>query len=277
MKKISETILFFGNEKLATGLTEVKPVIRQAITDAGFELEQIITGPPQTLRPHSAKLAVLAAYGYVVPRSVLDQFSKGILNIHPSLLPQYRGSSPVEQAILDGVTKTGVSIMHLSPKMDEGPIYKQKVVHLTGNETKAELASRLQRLGAELLLQVLPDIIADRLKPRAQPHADRATYTRKLTKADGLIDWRKPALQLEREIRAYAGWPNSRTNLAEREVIITMASVLKRRGSTGKPLIESGKLIIFCGQDALAIEQLKPAGKPQMSAQAFLAGYKNRL
>ena len=105
-------IVFFGNEKLATGIPAPEPLIRQAVEAAGFEIEQIVTGPLTDLRPHEAQLAVLAAYGRMIPQRVLDEFPLGIINVHPSLLPQYRGPTPIEQAMLDGVEKTGVSIMH---------------------------------------------------------------------------------------------------------------------------------------------------------------------
>src|SRR3989338_420589 len=140
-------IVFFGNEKLATGISPVKPVIFDAVLDAGFEIEQHVTGKLTELRPHKSVIAVLAAYGHIIPKSVLDQFTLGIINVHPSLLPLYRGPTPIEQAILDGASKTGVSIMHLTAGMDEGPIYKQKTVRLSGDESKAELTERLQHLG----------------------------------------------------------------------------------------------------------------------------------
>lgn len=284
MKKMSKTIVFFGNEKLATGLPVAKPIIRDALKSAGFEIEQIVTGKLSQLQPHSAKLAVLAAYGRIVPQSVLDEFPLGIINVHPSLLPLHRGPTPIEQAMLDGATKTGVSIMQLTSGMDEGPIYKQKTVHLSGEESKAELTEYLQQIGSELLLDVLPEIINGTLKPHKQPHPNRATYSRKLTKADGVIDWKKPAAQIEREIRAYLGWPSSRTTLAGKDVIITQAHVAGYEfhapggDVVGKSFQTPDNLVgVACGEGVLVIDQLKPAGKPEMTAQAFLAGYKQLL
>ncbi len=270
----AKPIVFFGNEKLATGLPVPRPIIREALVSAGFKIEQHVTGTISELKPHKAKVAVLAAYGHIIPQFVLDQFPRGIINVHPSLLPAYRGPTPIEQAILDGATKTGVSIMRLTAGMDEGPIYKQKTIHLTGKETKIELAEQLHRLGSKLLVEILPAIADSVIKPRQQPHPDRATYSHLLTKADGIIDWRKSALQIEREIRAYAGWPGSHTKLANKDVIITSASVVAQQGKPGQILVEPKKLLIFCGHDALQINCLKPAGKPVMSVQAFLAGYR---
>lgn len=274
--KQSNSVVFFGNEKLATGVS-VQPLIKNALRAAGFELEQIITGPLSELKPHRSQVAVLAAYGHIVPQRVLDEFPLGIINIHPSLLPAYRGPTPIEQAMLDGVNKTGVSIMRLTAGMDEGPIYKQKTVHLIGNETKQDLVTMLQQCGAELLIDALPSIIDQTLPARSQPHPDRATYSSKLSKEDGLIDWNKSADQLEREVRAYAGWPRSSTTLAEKDVIITKAHVLDQSGAPGDISIIDKQLIVFCKTGSLLIEELQPAGKKPMTSQAFLAGYGSRL
>jgi methionyl-tRNA formyltransferase len=277
MKKTSKKIVFFGNEKLATGIPTAKPIIRNAVVAAGFEIEQHITGKLSELLPHEAQLAVLAAYGHIIPGSVLEQFPLGIINVHPSLLPLFRGPTPVEQAILDGVTTTGVSIMRLTAGMDEGPVYKQKSVRLTGKESKAQLATQLQKLGSELLVEVLPEIAAGTLNPRQQPHPDRATYSQLLVKEDGHIDWQKSAQQIEREVRAFAGWPGSRTVIAGKEVIIIAAEVDNAEGAAGTTAVRDKALIVFCGQGSLVIKRLKPAGKSEMTAQAFLAGYGTRI
>lgn len=274
----SNQIVFFGNEKLATGISTPEPLIKMALQRAGFVIEQEITGPLDSLGPHQSKLAVLTAYGGIIPPSVLEQFPDGIINVHPSLLPLYRGSSPIEQAILDGISKTGVTIMRLGEELDEGPIYKQKSLLLSGNETKSELALTLQKMGAEQLVSVLPDIARGRLLPRAQPHPDRATYTPRISKSAGKLDWSKPAHRLEREIRAFAGWPGSTARLGEVEVIITKSHVLPENGPVGKLRIESSfGFCIYCAKEALCIDKLKPVGKNEMSVSEFLAGYRNKL
>ncbi len=274
MKKTSKTVVFFGNEKLATGIAQPERYILEAVQKAGFEIEQIVTGKLSELNPHTSELAILAAYGRIIPQRVLDEFPLGIINVHPSLLPAYRGPTPIEQAILDGETKTGVSIMKLTAGMDEGPVYKQKTVHLTGHEAKTELTDLLQKTGAELLAEVLPQIASSELKPRHQSHPDRVTYSQLLSKEDGLMDWAKPAAQLEREIRAFTGWPKSRTVINDKQVIITKAHVVKKSGTPGAFEVSSKQLIAYCSQNALSLDEIKPAGKNEMSAEAFLAGYK---
>jgi len=282
MKKlIDQPVVFFGNEKLATGDLNVKPLIKKAVEKAGFKLEKIITDPVAELGSHKAQMAVLAAYGHIVPKSVLDQFPLGIINIHPSLLPAYRGPTPIEQAILDGVAKTGVSIMQLTAGMDEGPIYKQKLLHLNGTETKPELVEKLQKLGADMLVEILPSIFNGQLKPRQQPHPDRATYSHKISKADGVIDWHKSAEQIEREVRAFAGWPNSRTTLGGKEVIITQAHTVptsgdEPEGSLNVPTNINAP-VMKTGNGSLCIDRLKPVGKKEMSAAEFLRGYGQNL
>lgn len=278
-----QKVVFFGNEKLATGISQPEPLIKNAVIDAGFEIEQIVTGPLSELAPHEAKIAVLAAYGRLIPQRILDEFPLGIINIHPSLLPQYRGTAPIEQAILDGLEKTGVSIMRLTAGMDEGPIYKQKTVHLAGTETKEVLTEQLQRLGAEMLKESLGDIASETLKPRSQPHPDRATYTSKITKADSTIDWQKPATRLEREIRAYQYWPQSRATLGTIDVIVTAATATFH-GNDLYPgeinIMTEGKtksLFVGTSDGNLQIERLKPTGKKEMPIEAFLAGYRSQI
>lgn len=267
-------LIFFGNEKLITGGL-AKPIIKQALTRAGFEIEKVITGGLSDLGSHQSEIAVLAAYGKIIPKRILDEFPLGIINIHPSLLPAYRGPTPIESVILDGAQKTGVSIMQLTAGMDEGPLYTQRTVHLTGRETKQELAEALQTTGAQLLVDALPDIIAGELKPRQQPHPDRATYSHKITKEQGILDYSKSAAQLAREIRAYAGWPKSATRIAGKDVVVLEATVNPTdAGKPGEAFRTTDKKIgIYCTEGALIITELKPAGKQAMSSEGFLAGY----
>lgn len=284
MKKTSKTtqtsgvsqapIVFFGNEKLVTG-GHVEPTILPAIKQAGYDVEQVVTGDLGELKPHQAQIAVLASYGKIIPRRVLDEFPLGIINIHPSLLPSYRGPTPIESAILDGVNKTGVSIMRLTPGMDEGPVYKQRTIHLSGRETKSDLAHTLQSLGAKLLIESLPGILTGTLSARQQPHPDRATYSKKISKEDGVLDFVKPAVQLEREIRAYMDWPKSTTRIVGKDVVVLEASVdATVKGDPGAVFRTSDKKVgVYCSEGALIVTKLKPAGKQAMSSEGFLAGY----
>lgn len=315
---MSKKILFFGNERLATGTVTTAPALQALIGD-GYEVAAIVvaqkdTGKSRQARPlevadvaeqhgipllapadllqardelagYGAEAAVLIAYGKIVPPEVLAIFPAGIVNIHPSLLPLHRGSTPLESVILEGAAETGVSLMRLSEKMDAGPVYARETVILDCTETKQELADRLADIGTHMLLQQLPSIL-DQTSPDPTPQDDAgATSDPHISKTDGTIDWSKPAARLEREIRAYAGWPRSRTSIGSTDVIITAAHVAESSGvtdtaadTTGTPgdvQIEGKQLGIYCGQGLLIIDSLIPAGKREMPAAAFLSGYKS--
>jgi methionyl-tRNA formyltransferase len=263
--KPSKKLVFFGNEKLATGISAKRRVL-DALVKEGYKITAAITGDiPPDLAAAKPEAAVLVAYGRLIPQEVLDIFPKGIVNIHPSLLPLYRGSTPIETAILDGAAETGVSLMRLTAKMDTGPIYAQKRLALTGTETKQELADKLLDIGRELLAERLPSILEGWDTPKPQIESE-ATYTKLLKKDDGVMDLAKPAEILEREVRAYAGWPRSRTAIHGREAIITKARVAKDK--------DDGNLVIKCQPGYLEIEELiAPSGKT-MTGEEFLRGYR---
>lgn len=220
-----------------------------------------VTSDIKTLQP---VCGVLVSFGKIIPQAVIDLFSPGIINVHPSLLPHYRGPSPIEAAILNGDSLTGVSIMQLSAKMDAGPLYTSTTLPLQGTETALELYDTLGTLGADSLVRLLPTIIDGSLTPIPQDDT-QATYCSLIHKQDGIIDWSKPAAQIEREVRAYQGWPGSRTTLGKVDVIITSSHVSA----------ENEPLSVRCADGKyLVIDTLKPVGKKEMPAKAFLAGYK---
>lgn len=302
---MSKRILFFGNERLATGVESSMPTLR-ALLDGGYEVPAIVVAQNQMaksrrerqlevaaiaqergipllsparltdasdqLAAYGAEAAILIAYGKIVPAAVLDLFPRGIINVHPSLLPRHRGPSPIESAILDGDRETGVSLMRLAAKMDTGPVYAQAKLPLNGNETKRELADRLADLGAGLIMEYLPKVLDGSVEPLSQDE-NAATYDHLITKAAGQVDWTKPAVRLEREVRAYAGWPRSRSRLGSTDVIITAAHASDGRGQPGTPRVENKQLGVFTSDGLLVIDRLIPDGKKEMPAEAFLAGY----
>ena len=249
---MSQTILFFGNERLATGVTTEAPVLRALSAKykiAGVVVAQNELGRSRADREpeiidvarHSnipvlapkklaeardelaafqAQIGVLVAYGKIVPQEIIDLFPKGIINIHPSLLPKHRGPTPVESVILNGEAETGVSLMQLTSQMDAGPVYAQQTLTLTGNEEKQLLADKLALAGKDMLMEALPGILNGELLPKPQAEAS-ATYDSLIDKSSGSLDFTKPAEQLEREVRAYAGWPRSSTKIGDTDVIVT--------------------------------------------------------
>lgn len=210
-------------------------------------------------------IGVLVSYGKIIPQSIIDLFTPGIINVHPSLLPLYRGPSPVETAILQGDTETGVTIMQLSAAMDAGPIYKQTVVRLNDTETAPELETALGTLGAQELSLILPAIMNGSLTPTAQDDS-MATYCQLLTKDQGTLHTHSlTAEQAERQVRAFIAFPKTKTTVAKQPIVITKAHVVSTQASP---------LDIECADGRfLSVDELVgPSGKA-MDAKAFLNGY----
>ena len=225
-------------------------------------------------KPVTSQLAILVDFGIIVPQVVIDYFPLGIINSHFSVLPEWRGADPITFAILSGQDVTGVSIMLLTAGLDEGPLLGYGEQPLTGHETAAELTDKLILLSDVLLQQEVPPHIAQPTKGVPQTATKREqSYSRKLTKDDGLLDFTKPAERLEREIRAFADWPKSRTTLANKEVVITAAHVQDGSGTPGTIWHEGKSFGFHTADKILVIDRLKPAGKSEMTAEAFLNGY----
>ena len=241
------------------------------------ELDKLIENTSFT-----SQVAVLIDFGIIVSQKVIDYFPYGIINSHFSILPGLRGADPISFAILEGKKKTGVSLMLLVEAMDEGPILSVGALDLDGSETTPSLTKELVILSYNLLKDHLAEYLSGETdlvdqQILANKFDVRPSYTRKLTKLDGNIDWLKSAEQIEREIRAYSGWPKSKTTLNGMDCVITNASAINKSGKPGEYSIDNKSLYVFCGENALKIESLKPAGKKEMNIAGFLAGYRSRL
>jgi len=229
------------------------------------------------LRPD---LCVVAAFGMILPKDVLDIPRYGFLNIHASLLPRWRGASPIQAAILAGDEKTGVTIMLINEKMDEGPILAKSEIRISNSETAEELSKKLSELGADLLIKTLPKYLKDEIRPQEQDHS-KATYCRIIKKEDGLIDWSKPAGHIEIMTRAYWPWPTAYAkfkiqNSKSKILKIIKARVIKQNGyKIGEVfLVENKKPAVRCGEDSLVLETVQPEGKKPMSGEEFLRGHR---
>ena len=251
------------------GLRVIEVVNKKAVTEAVAKAK------------FASRLGVLIDFGIIVEQKAIDAFPLGIVNSHFSLLPQWRGADPITFSILSGQSKTGVSLMLLVEKMDEGPLLAVGEHDLPADITTPKLTEDLIHLSYALLKDTLPKYISGKVKSAAQEkvaglvgYSDKPSYSRKLTKEDGILDWAKPADLLEREVRAYLDWPKSRTILGGHAVIITQAHAEGGEGTPGQ-LWRSGKhLGIYCDRGVLMIDRLKPAGKAEMTTEAFLNGYK---
>jgi len=197
-------------------------------------------------------LFIIAAYGKIIPKEILDIPKYGTLNVHPSLLPKYRGPSPIQSFILSGEKETGVTIMLTDEQMDHGPILAQQELEIRNLYYK-ELEKELAKLGGKLLVETIPKWLKAEIKPQEQDHS-KATFTKKITKEDGLTDLKnEPAEIIERKIRAFTPWPGVYFFVNGKRLIITKAE-----------LADSG----------LKIERVKPEGKNEMGFEDFLRGYK---
>lgn len=303
-KNPKASIVFFGNERLATGVKTSTPTLK-ALLKAGYKVSAIVLNNDKSVSRSSrdleiesvaknhgitvlfpdklsllkdqleelkADIGILVAYGKIVPANIMGFFPSGIINIHPSLLPLHRGSTPIESVILEGASETGVSLMQLANEMDAGPVYVQKKLKLTGIESKQELADQLLSIGSSLVIDHLPSILDGSLKPKAQDHT-KATYDSLISKSDGNIDWKKPADVIARQIRAYEKWPKSFTVINNHQVIIKKASVVEGSKKPGSFEHTNDSLVVFCGDKALSVEIIQPLDRAEMPISAFLAGY----
>jgi methionyl-tRNA formyltransferase len=228
----------------------------------------------------TSQVAVLIDFGIIVEQKAIDAFPLGIVNSHFSLLPQWRGADPITFSVLSGQDRTGVSLMLLVEAMDEGPLLAIGEYDMSADITTPGLTKDLIQLSNALLADTLPRYIAGQVKTASQDkvaglvgYSAEPSYSRKLTKEDGILDWQKPANQLEREIRAYLDWPKSRSILGGHAVIITEAHAADGDGEPGSVWTQNKRLGIYCGKGILMIERLKPAGKQDMPIGSFLNGY----
>lgn len=237
------------------------------------ELDNLMAGAPV-----KSKLAVLIDFGIIISQEVINYFPLGIVNSHFSILPDLRGADPITFAILSGQKQTGVSLMKVVAAMDEGPLFSYGEFNIPDDITTPELTHELILLSDALLTAQLPEIYSQKQVGVDQSVTNRAvSYSKRLTKEDGVLDLKKSAVELEREVRAYIGWPGTRTKLKDLEVTIIKAHVVDGDGDIGNLTVTRDSLYIQTASQRLSIDQIKPSGKKQMDISSFLAGYANRL
>ena len=233
----------------------------------------------------TSRLGIVIDYGIIIEREVIDSFPLGIINSHFSLLPEWRGADPITFSLLSGQTVTGVSLMLINEKMDEGALLAQAESPITPETTTPQLTEQLLDISNALLSEIVPSYIAGMLQPVPQTSnilgVQKPSYSRKLTKADSVLDWQKSAEQLEREVRAFAEWPKSRTALGQVDVTVTKAQAIPviSTEQVGKVRIDAtaGVIEVTCGKGRLRLHALKPSGKNEMSTAEFIRGYSSRL
>jgi len=227
------------------------------------------------LQAWTPDLIVVAAFGQILRREVLDLPRYGCINVHGSLLPRGRGAAPIQASILAGDQETGITIMKMDPGVDTGPILSQRSIPIAPDDTGGSLFEKMAPLGAELLLETLPKYLSGELVPRPQ-HEEGATYAPLLKKEDGLLDFIKPALELERRVRAFTPWPGTWLIWKGTHLKILRASVSGGKSpGLGRRLTVEGCPAVGTGDGILILDEVQPAGKNPMPGKAFLAGARN--
>jgi methionyl-tRNA formyltransferase len=223
------------------------------------------------------EIIVLVAYGQILPQTVLDIPKFGCLNVHPSLLPKYRGASPIASAILGGDKETGVTIMLMDAGMDTGPILAQRRAAIDPPDTAESLEGRLSEIGADLLMETLTQWVSGGMRPQTQDDA-QATYTRQITKADGEVDWNIPAIELSRRVRAFYPWPGCYTRWQGKvlKVLEAIALPSSKRVEPGRVVVLSSypesPVGVSTGEGVLGLCRIQLEGKKAVSSAEFLQG-----
>ena len=248
--------------------------VKRAATRLGLPLIQPQRLSASGLADVTADVGVLASYGQLVPGSVLAVPTHGVLGVHPSLLPKYRGAAPIAWAILNGETATGLTIYRLDKRLDAGEILCQRQVPMTPGEDAGQLTDRLALIGAEELMRGLEALACGRARFTPQDES-QASCAPKFTKEQGQIDWRQPAEQIVRMIRALTPWPGATALWRGRPLRIWSARVLASSGASPGCILQVGTeaVVVGAGQGAVAVTEVQLSGKRRMRVSEFLAGH----
>jgi methionyl-tRNA formyltransferase len=295
-------IVFFGSPEFAV------PTLQSLAANPEFDVALVVTQAakgaspvevaadalglpvykPQTLRDVASRepllatepdLFVVAAFGLIFRQRTLDIPRLGSINVHPSLLPKYRGASPIVAAIASGDRVTGVALMVMDAGIDTGAVVSQEQALVADDDTSESLAARLGRIGAEMAVRDIPRWVAGALLAVPQ-EGSPASLTRTLSKADGWIDWTRPAGDIERQIRAMWPWPRAWTTIHGSLIQIHGAKVVAVENGEYEPgaVVQARRrLIVACGEDALEIQTVEPAGRRTMAASAYLNGVRTPI
>lgn len=242
---------------LASGIDVFQP---QTLRDAATQ---------DRVRAVGAEAMIVAAYGLILPLPVLDLFRLGCINIHASLLPRWRGAAPIQRAILAGDAETGVCIMQMEAGLDTGPLLLAESLPIADDDTAATLHDKLAALGTRLIVEVL-----ERLPLTPRPQSENGvSYAAKIEKAEALLDWRMPAVQLARQVRAFNPFPGATTGVRGSPIKVWQAEAMAASGVPGT-IVASDKngIVVACGQGALCLTELQKAGGRRLSVAQYIAG-----
>lgn len=304
MQKVDKiSVVFFGTHEFAVTILQglldnpffdVKLIITQPDRPVGRK-QEIQSSPVKLLaqkfnipinQPESLKnyellaigyeLSIVAQYGLLIPKSIVEAPKYGTINVHTSLLPKYRGASPIQSALINGETKTGVTIMRMDEGLDSGPILLQKEINILPDETYLDLDSRLAHLGVEALNESIPEYISDNLKPRTQDES-QVTVCKKLSRDDGKIQWNKTAQEIYNQYRGLTPWPGIWTMWEDKRLKLLNIRPCDKQVEPGKVLIQHDILYIGTSDASIEILELQLEGKSVMNSKTFLSGYRKLI
>lgn len=229
------------------------------------------------LRSLQPDLIAVAAYGQILPRTLLDLPRHGCLNVHTSLLPRYRGAAPIQWALLNGDAETGVTIIKLVPELDAGDILSQARIPIREDDDAQTLLDRLAAMGADLLVKTIPGYTSGLIQPNPQP-AEGIVHARKIAKADGQVDWTQPAVTIWNKVRGLTPWPGAFTHLPTHpQPVLLKLWQARPEPAVGQPgtVLQADRegIVVGCGAGSLRLLEVQTEGKRRMTAQEFLAGH----
>ena len=228
----------------------------------------------EQLRAWSPDLIVVAAFGQILKKDVLELPRFGCINVHASLLPRWRGAAPINAAILHGDEETGITIMQMDVGLDTGPMLSQQSIRLTREDTAGSVFEKLSTLGAELLIETLPGYLSGKIQPIPQPEAG-VTHAPMLKKGEGQLDFTQDVNELERRVRAFNSWPGAFMDLDGMPLKVHRARAEVGNASVGQRLVYQNQPAVGASGGILILEEVQPAGKKSMSGKSFLAGARN--
>lgn len=255
--------------------------VKEVAVEAGIPvLQPVKVRDPQVveeLRAYQADVIVVVAFGQIIPKSILEMPKYGCINVHASLLPEYRGAAPIQWAVIDGKEKTGVTTMQMDEGLDTGDMLLVEEVVLAEDETGGSLFDKLCEVGADVLLKTLEELPKNTLVPKKQPKESPTPYAAMLTKEMGQINWDRSAAEIERLVRGLNPWPSAYTHLNGKTLKIWKASVKEGQAEVAQNgeivSVTKKELLVKTGEGLLSLDEVQLEGKKRMPADAFLRGY----
>lgn len=250
--------------------------VKQVALEAGipvFQPEKIrLPAAIEELRQWQPDVYVVAAFGQILPQTVLDIPPHGSVNIHASLLPRWRGAAPIQAAIRAGDAETGITIMKMDAGLDTGPMLSQRAIPITTEDTGASMHDKLAALGGELLIKTLPGYLNGQIAPIPQDES-QATLAPRIQKEEGVIDWTQPAIHIERTVRAFTPWPGTSTTWNGRQLKIHHGEAALGSAPPGKVVMASGRVAVGTGDGLFFPTRVQLQGKNAVSIEEFMRGY----